>query len=71
MKKELTNQQIQILVNKPGVRKRSVENFLRNIHCNLNKTYAIANLSYDAKAKDYNQETINVITEGIKLVYRD
>lgn len=62
----LTDEQIEELANREGVRKIAVENFLTSLG-GLTKGEALANLKMDAKLYKWNSATQKAIRDGIKL----
>lgn len=65
--RKLTIQEINDLVNRPGVKSVAVENFLLTVTENKSIVAALLNLEKDRRLYRWNEETVNVIQEGILL----
>jgi hypothetical protein len=68
MARHLTNEEIEILASKPGVKRIAVENFLGSLQSN---SYAadVANMQMDAGMYRWNAQTVSAITKGINVAY--
>jgi len=63
--RNLTLQEIELLISHPGRKRMAVENFLMSM--GTNNLIAKANLELDAKLYKWNSATIHAIRAGIKL----
>ena len=68
--KILTNEQIDKLASRKGVRKVAVENFLGTLYENCNRSEQMANMYQDAAVYRWNGATVNALRAGIDLAYR-
>lgn len=69
----ITNDQINVLANKNGVRRIAVENFLGTLGPDISsvaRLWALTNLSHDAKSYHWNAATIAAIHAGIDIHFR-
>lgn len=62
----LTNERIEQLATKKGVRSIAVRNFLGTVGANANAMFAYANLDSDARSYGWNAATVNAIRTGIR-----
>jgi hypothetical protein len=61
----LTNERIQTLSSKKGVKKIAVENFLMSVDANPDIRTALLNLQSDSVSYGWNAATVNAIRQGI------
>ena len=65
MMKKLTDEEIDQFVERPNVKKIEAENFLISMNIGSGVLGTIENLVDDAKTKNWNNETIEAILDGI------
>ena len=63
--RKLTNEEIESLASRKGVKRIAVENFLATM--GTNRTNAAINLGMDAKSYKWNLATVRAIRKGIDL----
>ena len=65
--RQLSNEQIEELSNRPGVDKAVVQQYLSIIHNFRTSLQAILNLMKDSQDHGWNKATVLAILDGIKL----